>query len=201
MWDVVRSQSGLLCAVLCFLPIGTGAAAGVLGQAEVAAVWGVGENEVALVNGLLSGAISAFGCLVGGVLCGKWHARKVYVGIGVLMAVVTGAMAIAPYTPACYIGFGLAYSFVTGLAYAAFTGFVLDAIGAGAAATKYNVFAMLSNIPIMYMGLVLASAFTAYGAKGLLFGESGAGILGIGVLAVFGLLVRGMGGAKVAAAK
>ena len=38
---------------------------------------------------------------------------------------------------------------------------LFDAIGKGAAATKYNVFASLSNTPITYMGLVLAWAFIA----------------------------------------
>jgi hypothetical protein len=34
---------------------------------------------------------------------------------------------------------------------------IVDAIGLGAAATKYNVFASLSNMPIAYMTLVAGS--------------------------------------------
>src|SRR5207302_6847395 len=46
MWQVLKSPAGILCGVLCFVPIGTGAAQGVLTQAEVAAHWQAGENEV-----------------------------------------------------------------------------------------------------------------------------------------------------------
>ena len=69
LWQVAKSRSGILCTVLCILPIGTGAASGVLAQAAVAAKWGVGENTVSLVNGVLNGLVSALGCLVGGEIC------------------------------------------------------------------------------------------------------------------------------------
>ena len=179
LWGVLSSRAGLNAAILCFLPIGTGAAAGVLAQAEVAAVWGAGESEVGAVNGVAAGFVAAFGCILGGQLCARWPSRAVYAGVGALMAAVTGAMALAPHSPLMFIGFGVAYQLVMGLAYAAFTGLVLETIGTGAAATKYNVFAALSNTPITYMGLLLASAFTAWGARGMLLAESGAGIAGI----------------------
>jgi len=190
LWGLARSRTPLLAALLCFLPIGTGAAAGVLAQAEVAAAWGAGEGEVGMVNGVFSGIIAAFGCIVGGQLCGRFGSFRMYAVIGAVMAVVTGAMALSPLTPSMFIGFGLLYAFVTGLAYAAFSGLVLEVIGAGAAATKYNMFASLSNIPIGYMGLALASAFSAWGASGMLLTESGVGLAGIvlfvAIFAVFG---------------
>lgn len=197
MWGAVRdlfrtalsTRAGLLCSILCFLPIGTGAASGVLAQASVAGHWGAGEAEVELVNGLMSGTIAAIGCLVGGSFSSRWPPRSVYAAVGALMALTTLAMAAAPAVPMTFIVGGLIYSFVTGLAYAAFTAFVLDAIGAGAAATKYNAFAALSNIPILYMGLVLAKAADLYGAPGMLQTESLFGVVGIGILglAAFGL--------------
>jgi MFS family permease len=190
LFCVLRSRSGLLCALLCFLPIGTGAASGVLAQADVAAHWGAAETEVGLVNGVFSGIVMALGCLGGGQLCARWNSRLVYAGVGLLMAMTTGAMAAAPATPAVFVGFGLAYAFVVGLAYAAFTGFVLEAIGAGAAATKYNIFASLSNMPITYMGLLLAWSVKGYGADGMLALESAAGIAGIAVLAVAAKLLH-----------
>ena len=183
IWQMIQSRAGILCAALCILPIATGAATNVLSQAEVAAKWGVGENTVSLVNGVLNGLVSAFGCLIGGEICARFSSRRVYAAVGLLMAAVAAGMALAPFVPAMYVVFIMAYAFVTGLAYAAFTGFVLDAIGKGAAATKYNAFASLSNAPITYMGLVLAWAFTHWGAAGLLFTEAAAGVLG---LIVFG---------------
>ena len=52
---------------------------------------------------------------------------------------------------AMYIAFTTAYAFIQGLCYAGFSAVVLEAIGLGAAATKYTLFASLSNMPIMYM--------------------------------------------------
>lgn len=205
LWNLVRSRSALTAAILCFLPIGTGAASGVLAQAEVAARWGASEAEVGMVNGVFSGLVAAIGCIVGGQLCGRFGSMRVYTAVGALMALVTGAMAMSPMVPTTFVTFGLVYAFVTGIAYAAFSGLVLETIGTGAAATKYNIYASLSNIPIGYMGLLLAwaasgfgfargvyrgSAPGAYGATGMLLTESIVGLVGIGVFAVAYAVLR-----------
>jgi MFS family permease len=183
LWQVVRSRDGVLSAVLCFVPVGTGAAAGVLTQATVAAHWGAGVQEVELVQGVLTGIISMGGCLLGGYACRFLGARTAYAMFGGLMAAVTAAMSVAPATSFTYVSYSLAYALVTGLCYAAFSGFVLDTIGAGNAATKYNGYASLSNAPIWYMGLVLAATETRLGPKGMLLTESACGLLGILVFA------------------
>jgi MFS family permease len=190
LWQVMKSPNGILCAVLCFVPVGTGAAGAVLAQAEVAALWGAGENEVALTQGFLTGGVSMVGCLVGGYICTKLNARVSYALFGGLMAGVTALMAVSPMNVTMYVTYLVAYAFVTGLCYAAFSAFVLDAIGAGHAATKYNGFASLSNAPIWYTGLVLASAETRMGAKGMLFTESLMGVAGIAVFFAVVLLVK-----------
>jgi Na+/melibiose symporter-like transporter len=202
MWAVLKSKEGILCGVLCFVPIGTGAAQGILTQADVAAKWGAGAHEVELVQGFLTGSVSMVGCLAGGYACTHlFGSRKAYAIFGALMACVTAAMAFSPMTVRAYVGYSLAYAFTTGLCYAAFSAFVFDAIGKGHAATKYNGFASLSNAPIWYMGLVLARAQTHWDAKGMLLTESGMGVLGIGVFAAVALLVaRTMGGPARAAA-
>ena len=111
--------------------------------------------------------------------------------VGGIMAAVTCAMALSPKTTTMYVGYNIAYAFVTGLSYAAFSALVFDAIGhEGHAATKYNGFASLSNAPIWYVGLVLAWAETHWGPKGMLMLESGLGILGIVVFAAVSASVR-----------
>lgn len=189
-WGILRSGNGFLAALICFLPIGTGAATSVLAQAEIAAKWGAGEREVGLVNGVLAGVIMAFGSLVGGEICKRHAPRAVYAAVGALMAGVALAMASVPATPTVFVVGGLAYAAVTGLAYAAFTGLVLQTIGGGAAATKYNVFASLSNTPITYMGLALASAVTAWGPSGMLVTEAAAGLAGLALFFVASALVH-----------
>lgn len=187
---LIFSRAGALCGALCLLPMNTGAVTGVLAQAEVAAKWGVAEDTVALVNGVLNGLVSAAGCLVGGVLCARFNSRWVYAAVAVLMAAVSAIMAVAPFTPSAYVVFTLLYAFVVGLSYTAFTGFVLDAIGKGAAATKYNAFASLSNTPITYMGLVLAWAQTTWAEKGMLFTDAAAGVIGLLVLGLIAAVLR-----------
>lgn len=191
LWHMVKTRAGLLAGILCFLPLSTGAAAGVLAQAEVAAQWGATEVEVAWTNGVLSGLVSALGCLVGGEICARMSPKLAYAAFGGLMAAVAGAMSLAPMTPASFVGWGLFYSFCVGLAYAAFTGFVLEVIGSTAAATKYNSFAALSNTPITYMGLVLAAAAERWGAAGMLWTEAGAGLLGLVLLGLAASVLRG----------
>jgi hypothetical protein len=49
---------------------------------------------------------------------------------------------------------------------------VLEAIGKGAAATKYSLFASLSNMPIYYMTNVEGWAHDRWNAAGMLFTEA-----------------------------
>ena len=190
LWQVMWSRTGFLCAVLCIIPVGTGAASAVLAQGEIAAHWGAGAGTVELIQGFLGGLISMVGCVVGGYGCNRWGARACYIGYGLVMAAVAVAMAYLPASLPVYVGGSLAYSFTTGLTYAAFTGFVLDAIGAGNAATKYNGFASLSNTPIWYMGLVLAAVDTRFGHKNMLVVEAACAVVGVIVFAAAAYLGR-----------
>ena len=71
------------------------------------------------------------------------------------------------------------YAISTGLTYAGFSAFVLEAIGKGAAATKYNVFASLSNAPIYYMIFIDEWAHGKWSAFGMLIAEVIMAVLGI----------------------
>ena len=80
------------------------------------------------------------------------------------------------------------YAFITGLTYAGFSAFVLEAMGLGAAATKFSLFASLSNMPIAYMTSIDGWAYERWGAAGMLFTEAVMGAVGLvlflGVLVV-----------------
>jgi MFS family permease len=190
VWRTITSRDGALGALLCFLPVATGAAASVLAQAEVAEHWGAGAHEVELSQGLLTGFVSMIGCLAGGAICQRVNARAAYAIFGGAMAAVTAAMAIAPATPTSYVGFTMVYAFVTGLSYAAFSALVFDAIGhEGHAATKYNGFASLSNAPIWYVGWLLGQVASASGPSAMLYVESGLGVIGIVIFAIASYLL------------
>jgi PAT family beta-lactamase induction signal transducer AmpG len=183
LWAMLRTKGGLLSAVLCVLPVGTGAAQVVLTQAKVAAVWGAGADQVALVQGLLSGLVTAVGCFAGGALCQRFHPRAAYAGVGLALAAVAVAMGLCPATPSMYLAWNLVYAFTVGLSYAAFTALVLDAMGKGSAATKYNVFASLSNFPLWWLGLLLGVAAERWDARRMLFTEAAFGVIGIVIFA------------------
>ncbi|HEY8074162.1 MAG TPA: MFS transporter [Labilithrix sp.] len=187
---MLRTKGGLLAATLCILPIGTGAAQVVLAQAKVASFWGAGEHEVELMQGLLAGFMTSIGCFAGGWVCQKLRPRTAYAIVCVAMSLATAAMAAGPANVTTYIAGTLVYCFTIGLVYAAFTAFVLEAMGGGSAATKYNVFASLSNFPLWWLGLLLGLAADKYGARGMLLVESVFGVVGVAIFVAVDRRVR-----------
>jgi MFS transporter, PAT family, beta-lactamase induction signal transducer AmpG len=177
LWQVTRSRAGILALLICFLPIGTGAASNL--WSAVADDWHATADTVALVTGVLGGIVSAAGCVAGGYGSDRLDRKTAYALYGFMMAACAVAMAIAPRTESMYVVFTLIYAFIQGLAYAGFTAVALEAIGLGAAATKFNVFASLSNMPIAYMTLVEGWAHERWGASGLLDIEAAMGVIGI----------------------
>jgi MFS transporter, PAT family, beta-lactamase induction signal transducer AmpG len=186
LWSVAKARAGLLALILCILPIGSGAASGL--WSAVAGDWRASANTVAIVTGVLGGVISAVGCLLGGWICDRMNRKAAYMLYGVLQATCAVAMAAAPRTETMYIIFTSLYALITGLTYAGFTAFVLEAMGMGAAATKYNVFASLSNTPIYYMTRIDGWAHERWGPGGMLHAEAAFGMIGLvvflGIIAI-----------------
>jgi MFS family permease len=127
---------------------------------------------------------------VGGWFSDRLPRRVAYVLSGVFLAAVGILMSLAPQAVYSYVVFTLAYQFVSGMVYACFTGFVLEVIGVGAIATKYNALASLSNIPIWYMTLLLGHVSTKHGAVTMLQVDAGMGMVGLAVLLLAILVVR-----------
>ena len=182
----------MLTAILCILPVATGAAQGTLTQAAVANFWGAGAGHVELVQGLLAGVITAVGCFIGGWVCNRMNARTAYAVCGIVLALIAAGMAISPNTVSMYVAWNMIYALGVGVSYAAFTAMVLVAIGRSAAATGYNVFASLSNFPIWWLGLLLGWAADHHGPRMMLLTEAGLGIVGVVVfLLIDSLMSRG----------
>ncbi len=177
VWHTARSRAGFLALLICFLPIGSGAATGL--WAAVAGDWHATGDTVALVNGVLGGVVSAIGCVIGGYLCDRMDRKFAYCLFGVFLAIGALAMAAAARTQAMFIVFTLLYAFVQGLNYASFSAVVLEAIGRGAAATKYNIYASLSNMPTAYMTIVDGRAYDNWHANGLLAADALSGLLAV----------------------
>ncbi len=177
IWLTLKSRMGILALVLCFLPLGTGAASNL--WAAVAGDWHASANTVAFVTGLMSGLITAAGSLIGGWICDRMDRKLAYIVFGFLMVICAVAMAFSPHTEIMYIVWTSFYAFALGLSYAGFSAFVFEAIGKGAAATKFTVYASLSNFPIYYMTIIDGWAHTHYGPSGMLNTEAVFGVIGI----------------------
>lgn len=184
VWDTIKTKSGMLALLLCFLTLGTGAAGNL--WSSVATDWHATADTVALVTGVAGGLLSAVGCVFGGWICDRMNRRNAYLLFGLAGAACTVAMGYAPRTEFMYIIWTSAYAIVTGLSYAGFTAFTLEAIGKGAAATKYNIFAALSNTPAYFMTYVAGMYYTQSGARTMLNAEA---LYAVGAV-VFFLLVQ-----------
>ena len=188
--QTLRSTGGMLAALLLVLPVGTGAGSGVLAQAEVAAHWGAGAREVGLLQGALAGVITAAGCFAGGALCRRVHPRTAYAAIGIALAGIASAMAIAPATVMTYIVASTIYNFAVGMAYAAYSATTLDAIGHTAGATKFSTMASLANFPIWWLGLLLGWVADRHGPAAMLHTEAALSVIGVVVFALGVVSVR-----------
>ena len=105
-------------------------------------------------------------------------------------------MALAPKSELSFIVLASAYNVAVGMAYAGFSTLVLEVIGRGAAATKYNIMASLSNVPIGYMTWVDGQSYERWGMTTMLNVEAGIGVLGLLVFGVALLVVRSRSQAK-----
>jgi MFS family permease len=189
VWSVARTRAGLLVMLLMLLPIGTGAAGGL--WSAVAGEWRASADLVALINGVVGGLVSAVGCLAGGYVCDRLDRRTAYCLFGVLVAAATAVMALAPRTPTMFVVFTLIYATLVGACFTAYCAVVLEAIGRGAAATKFNLMASISNIPIAAMTTTDGWLHDKGGSNLMLYGEAAAGVVAVAAFAVLVRATRG----------
>jgi MFS family permease len=189
IWNIIKARAGILALILCFLPLGTGSAANLF--AAVANQWKASADTVALVTGTLGAVITAIGCFAGGYICDRINRQAAYVIFGLLQAVCAIGMAFTPHTEFMYIVWVLVYSITNGLCYAAFSAFVLEVIGKGAAGTKFTVYSSLSNAPIYYMTLIEGEQAAKHGIESMLNLEAIVAIAAsIGFIILIRLLAR-----------
>jgi MFS family permease len=181
---------GFLALFIMLIPIGVGAAQNL--WSAVANDWHASADAVALVNGALGGVIAMFGCIAGGFLSDKMDRKTAYCLFGIMLTVVAVVMALAPRTELMFVTFTCLYAFVMGFCYAAFGAVVLETIGAGAAATKYNLLAGISNAPIAYQTMIDGWAQTRWGSGGMLYVEALCGVAAVTLYFIVAVSVRGL---------
>jgi PAT family beta-lactamase induction signal transducer AmpG len=193
--DVMKDLFGLAFTLFGFTgilialsPVGAGGASNTF--TALAPDWHASVEMVALVTGIIGGIVTSVGSMTGGFLADRMRRRLAYALAGALTAVSGIAMAVSPRSPATYALFTLLYSYFNGIAQASFSAFILETIGKGAAATKYNIFASLGNIAISYMTSIDAAAQARHGATGMLLTDATFTFGGIAVLLATTFLVN-----------
>jgi predicted MFS family arabinose efflux permease len=170
------------------LPIGVGGAQNL--WSAVAGDWHASADAVALVNGVLGGVASMIGCLMGGWICDQMDRKTAYNVFGIVVAVAAIAMALSPRTQTMFVVFVLLYAFLIGFCYAGYAAVVLETIGKGAAATKYNLMGGISNLPIIYAAFADGWAHDKWGSNGFLYADALLGVAGVIVFIGAVLIVR-----------
>ena len=176
------SRNGVIAALLCILPIGSGAAANLFAAEKFVGEWHISQDLVPWLNGAIGGMGAMLGSLAGGWLSNTIEKKRAYALSGVALALAAFAMALMPRGSTSYIVWTLAYWFAVGMCYGSFTAFVLDIIGKGAAATKYNLLASLANIPITLMGRWDGRVAEHHGHGAMLWFDGAMGVAGAVVL-------------------
>jgi MFS family permease len=187
-WDLVRSRRGLLAVAALALPIGVAAMTQL--WSGVAADWHASAGWVALVNGVLGGVLSMIGCIAGGWLCDRMDRMTALNVFSVATALCALVMGLAPRNETTFIVFVCLYMVLTGFCYAGFGAVVLEAIGKGAAATKYNLLAGLANVPIIYLSILDGKAHERWGAAAMLVTDALLPVLGTILFVGFALATR-----------
>jgi len=187
-WHMARSRMGLVALVLSLLPIGSGAASNL--WSNVALEWKASQDTVALWTGLIQGVVMMAGSLLGGWICDRMNRKAGYALFGVLQAASAVLMGALPHNERMFIVNTTIYAFATGLTYAGFYAFVLEAVGTGAAATKISVFASVSNFPIWYMMLLDGWVGDRWHGSRMLYVEASVGMLGLVLFIAFAGIVR-----------
>ncbi|MBO9574419.1 MAG: MFS transporter [Sphingobium sp.] len=183
VWSVARSRMGYLALIVMLLPVASGGAANL--WASIAGDWHADANLVALVNGVVGGLVSAVGCLIGGYVCDRMDNKGAYALFGIAAGVVAVLLGWAPRTPTAFVVGTLAYALMIGAGYAAYNAIVLEAIGKGAAATKFNLLAAIANVPIAAMTQFDGAMHDRGGAMLMLYGELAMPAVTLGAFALF----------------
>ena len=187
--SMIRVPLILFVMIMLCMPIGTGAATNL--WSAIAADWKTDADTVALITGLLSGLISALGCMTGGYIADRWGNWIAYLGAGLVCATVTVSMAFSPFVPYVYICGVLAYAFGLGLVNAAFSSLILFAIGKKNASTKYALLSSLGNLPVVYMTTFDGWTHDKYNSKIMLLAEAA---IGLGFILICAFVIKRMKG-------
>lgn len=179
VWRAVSARRGWTGLLFCISPVGTVALTNLF--SGMGADYHASNQTIELVTGYIGGFITAAGALASGYILDKADRRKLYLLAGILTAICSAAMALAPINQTTYIVGIVCYLLIAGLAYAAFSAVVYEIVGtAGStASTLYSVFPAAGNQAIAYTLFFDGLANKSYGPRGLLWTDAALNIAGV----------------------
>ena len=184
-WSFMRTRLGILVAVLCVIPFGTGTYL----ENAIAREWSVTANQLAAWSSL--GAILA---IAGAVLAGRLSARlgpwRTYIVLGWVMVALLTVQAVSPRTPPAFLSLTALLAASRGGCYAAALGLVMGSIGRGAASTKAAVLWSLFNFSGAYPALVDGRVHDQVGTTAMLLTHAGMDAMGFGILLLLANLLK-----------
>ena len=195
VWNFVRQRKGMLIAILCVIPFGSGPEAGFMGA--ISREWSVTPNQLALIS-TFGAATNIAGAAVAGWLCTRMNPWTTYIGFGLAMVAMMVTFAAAPRNPVSFVSVELLYRAFSNGCYVALLGIVMMSIGKGAASSKAALMWSLTNFSVFYPTLIEGFVHDRAGTTAMLLTDALFGATGFAIL-MGALRVLGPRGAQVLA--
>ena len=159
--------SALPVLLMLCSPLGSGAALSLL--PGLAPDYGVSINQVAWINGVAGGLLTALGALLVGFVKLPQDLRPVYAFAGLVNAGTLGILCLGHPRPATYYVASTLFMLTVGGCYALFTALALRLLGISgkSGSSRYAIALSLGNAPVFYMTLVDGLGARLFGTKGL----------------------------------
>ena len=182
VWLVLSARRTWLGLVFFLSPVGAGGLTNLI--SSVGPDYHASGDLVALITGAGGGVLMGIGCVLGGWVCDRVHRKTCYAVFGMFVAASAAYLWLAPTTAFTYaIGYA-AYSFSTGLTFAAYSALVLEVLGRRhrGAATGYALLNSSGNVALLYMTWLDGLGYRYGGVRGLMITETLAGGIGAIIL-------------------
>jgi hypothetical protein len=181
----IRTRTGILIAVLCVIPFGTGTSL----ENAIAREWSVTANQLAAWSSLAA-ILGIGGAVLAGHLSTRLGPWKTYIILGWVMIALLSVQAMAPRAPVAFLVLTSLLAVSRGGCYAAALGLVMSSIGKGAASTKAAVLWSLFNFSGAYPALVDGRVHDHVGTSAMLLTHAGMDAAGFGLLLLLANLLK-----------
>jgi PAT family beta-lactamase induction signal transducer AmpG len=187
LWALLCTREGVMIAVLCVIPFGSGTEAGLIGA--IAHEWAVSPDQLASFS-VLGAATGIAGAIVSGWLSTRIGTWSTYVLVGWSMITVMLVFAVAPRTANYFLGMELIYRTLASGGTVALLGMIMTAVGKGAASTKAAGLWSLATFALVIPTFVEGLVHDRVGTQAMLLADAGLGVAGFGVLLVASRLLK-----------